>query len=173
MYINWLCRSGKTRSYNFKSENIDPKVLNYFAVFENVIINDRIDIIVDSNRYYDGMRPDCCNEPIIEDVVTGNVRIQYPGVDPMLKRRYFFNTLIKCLEETTETLGMDPETGEDTLIKAVCDHKLSNILYPNDFVLEPDRNGIFRTGTDVDIVNFDYETEQRLVEKAKQALENI
>lgn len=173
MYINWLCRSGKTRSYNFKSENIDPKVLNYFAVFENVIINDRIDIVVDSNRYYDGMRPDCCNEPVVEDVVNGNVHIQYPGVDSMLKRRYFFNTLLRCLEETTESLGIDPETGEDTLIKAVCDHKLSNILYPNDFVLEPDKNGIFRTGTDVDIVNFDYETEQRLVEKAKQALENI
>lgn len=173
MYINWLCYSGKTRSYNFKAENIDPRVLNYFAVFENVIINDTVDIVVDSNRFYDGMKPNPNNEPITTDVINDKIYVNYPGAKKGIRNRFFFNILLSCLENSDDELYMDSETGVDTLVKAMCDHKLSNILYPSEFVLEADKNGILYTGTDYDIVNFDYETEKQMVEKAKLALKNI
>jgi hypothetical protein len=51
---------------------------------------------------------------------------------------------------------MDPNTGEDLLIKTMCQNKLSNILYPNDFPLHPTKDGIKWTGTDVDIINYEY-----------------
>ena len=175
MYINWLCKSGKTRSYNYKDKFIDPEVLEYFAVFENVIINDTIDIVVDSNRFYDGMYPDVCNDPVDVDPETGETKVRYPAVSCVDKRRFFYNMLLTVLKENpdNETLHLDPDTMEDGLIKKMCDHKLSNILYPCDFPLEPDRDGIRYTGTNVDIVNIDYETQEREVAAAKAALEAV
>lgn len=175
MYINWLCKSGKTRSYNFKEMNIDPRVLRYFSVFENVIINNTIDIVVDSSRYYDGMKPDCNNEPVTINPVTGTVKINYPGAKDRDKRRYFFNTLLDTIEKASQDkeLVMDPETGKDILVQSICDNHLSNILYPNDFPLERSKNGIMYTGTNCDIINFDYEREQALIREAKEALQNI
>ena len=175
MYINWLCKSGKTRSYNFKDQLIDPEVLEYFSVFENVIINDTIDIVVNSNRFYDGMHPDVCNDPIEINPETGEHKITYPAVSSVEKRRFFYNMLLTVLNENQDddTLHLDPKTMEDGLIKKMCDHKLSNILYPCDFPLEPDLNGIRYTGTNVDIVNFDYETQKRKVAEAKAALEEV
>ena len=172
MYINWLCKSGKTRSYNMKDKFIDPEVLEYFSVFENVIINDTIDIVVDSNRFYDGMYPDVCNDPIEINGETGEVKLAYPAVSSSERRRFFYNILLHVLEENPddETLHLDPDTMEDGLIKKICDHKLSNILYPCDQPLEPDEDGIRYTGTNVDIVNCDYEREVREVEAAKAAL---
>jgi len=175
MYINWLCKSGKTRSYNFKGENIDPLVLKYFSVFENVIINDTVDIVVDSNRFYDGMHPDVCNDPFEVDETTGELKLIYPGANNVIRRRFFFNILLSVLEEkgSDEELYFDVETLEDSLIKRICDHKLSNILYPCDQPLEPDKDGIIYTGTDVDIVNFDYEEQERDIQAAKDALEAV
>ena len=174
MYINWLCKSGKTRSYNFKEQNIDSRVLKYFSVFENVIINDTIDIVVDSSRFYDGMKPDPNNEPVVTDPVAGTVKINYPGAKDSAKRRFFFNTLLDVIENTeSDNLIMDSETGKDTLVEEICNNKLSNILYPYDHPLEASKNGIMYTGTNCDIINFDYEREQALVNKAKLALQNI
>ena len=173
MYINWLCKSGKTRSYNFKAENIDPVVLKYFSVFENVIINDTVDIVVDSNRFYDGMQPDVCNDPYDTNPITGAKTLRYPGADPIIKRRYFFSILLKVLSEKKpdEELYMDSETLTDTLVQRICMNKMSNILYPCDQPLEPDRNGIMFNGLDYDIVNFGYLEHKQAVARAKAALE--
>ena len=96
----------------------------------------------------------------------------YPAVSSSERRRFFYNILLHVLEENPddETLHLDPDTMEDGLIKKICDHKLSNILYPCDQPLEPDEDGIRYTGTNVDIVNCDYEREVREVEAAKAAL---
>lgn len=174
MYINWLCKSGKTRSYNFKSDNIDPRVLKYFSVFENVVINDTVDIVVDSSRFYDGMKPDPNNEPVSINPIDGSIKINYPGAKDRDRRRYFFNILLSVIGDSDKNdLCMDSETGKDTLVQRICDNRLSNILYPNDFPLEASKNGIMYTGTNCDIINFDYETEQALIRDAKQALQNI
>lgn len=172
MYINWLCKSGKTRSYNFKDNLIDPLVLKYFSVFENIIINDSLDIVVDSNRFYDGLYPDVCNDPFEYNCETGEKRLIYPGAEINAKRRFFFNILLTVLneKESNEDFAYDYETQEDKLIKKICNHKLSNILYPCDQPLEPDKNGIIYTGSDLDIVNFDYEEQQAAVQAAKDAL---
>lgn len=157
MYMNWLAKSGKTRTFGFKDENIDSKVLNYFSIYENVIINDRIDIVVDGGRYYDGMQPDV-NNPIYEtDPITGEERVSYVGADMNLKRRMFYEMLLQELEkrnaQNEQIVQRDPETGVDYLLRDICNNKVSNLLYPDDFPLKPDDDGIKWTGTQVDIVN--------------------
>ena len=63
----------------------------------------------------------------------------------------------------------------------MCQNKLSNILYSIDFPLSPDKKGIKWTGTDVDIVNFDYgwnsgiledACEKALMKKAREYVED-
>ena len=39
------------------------------------------------------------------------------------------------------------------IFETLSNEKKSNILYPRDFPMEPDRNGIIWTGSDIDIVN--------------------
>lgn len=156
MYLNWLSNSGKTRTYGFKAENIDPIVLKYFSIYENIIIDNRIDIVVDSNKFYDGLRPDVCNNPYeIND--DGTIKVIYPAMSYDIRRTYFFEILLQTLSSRNNDNGRyDPETGEDFLIKDMCDNKMSNILYPDDYPLEPDSNGIRYTGTEYDICNNDF-----------------
>lgn len=174
MYLNWLAKSGKTRTYGFKDLNIDPLVLVYFSVFENIIINNRIDIVVDSSRFYDGLYPDVSN-PIFEyNEDTGENKLVYPGADQNVRRRMFYEMLIQFLEsrQEDEPTWYDSETGEDKMIRAMCDNKLANILYPMDFPLNPDKNGIRETGTDVDIVNYTtIDEENRALQDAIRAAE--
>ena len=166
MYINWLANSGKTKTQGFKDLDIDPIVLKYFSVFENVIINDRLDIVIDANRYYDGMMPDVIN-PIREvNVVDGTVKHIYPGSTIDLRRSFFYMILLDTFDNSEDDLIIDSETGEDKLVQAMCQNKLSNILYPIDFPLDPDKKGIKWTGTDVDIVNFDYGWNSEILEDA-------
>lgn len=155
MYINWLANSGKTRTQGMKDLDIDSTVLKYFSVFENVIINDRLDIIIDANRFYDGMMTDVTN-PINEINPDGTVKDIYPGSNMNLRRSFFYAILLDTMDNASDDLYMDPNTGEDLLIKAMCQNKLSNILYPNDFPLHPTKDGIKWTGTDVDIINYEY-----------------
>ena len=152
MYLNWLSNSGKTRTYGFKANNIDPDVLKYFSVYENVIINDRIDIVVDSNRFYDGLKPDVTNDIFVRE--NDKLRVQYPGADYNIRRRIFF----KILEEVFNNYDLtkpyyDSETGNDLLIKELCDNRASNILYPGDFPLHPDNDGIRWTGSDKNLIH--------------------
>ena len=166
MYINWLANSGKTRTQGFKDLNIDPIVLKYFSVFENVVINDKLDIVIDANRCYDGMMPDVTN-PIKEvNVVNGTVKHIYPGSTIDLRRSFFYMILLDTFDNSEDDLIIDSETGEDKLVQAMCRNKLSNILYPIDFPLSPDKKGIKWTGTDVDIVNFDYGWNSEILEDA-------
>jgi hypothetical protein len=156
MYLNWLANSGKTRTYGFKADNIDPIVLKYFSIYENIIIDNRIDIVIDSNKFYDGLRPDVTNQPYeIND--DGTIKIIYPAMSYDIRRRYFFEILLQTLSSRdSDTEQYNPETGEDYLMQDMCNHKMSNILYPNDFPLEPDSNGIRYTGTEYDICNNDF-----------------
>lgn len=157
MYLNWLCKSGKTRSYGFKGENIDPRVLKHFSIYENIIIDNRMDIVVDSERFYDGLHPDINNELYEPDPNTGLKRVSYPGVDYNIKRRFFYEILLEVLKNRdNNVIQIDPNTGFSNLVKEICDNKLSNILYPEDFPLKPDANGIRFTGTDYDICNNDF-----------------
>lgn len=176
MYVNWLCCSGKTRSYGFKDENIDPMVLKYFSVFENVILNNRIDIVVDSNRFYDGMRPDV-NNPIIEvDYENDTEKVLYPAADFNYRRWIFYEMLIRAMEdeEYDGDIGYDSETGVDGRIIHICKDKLSNILYPEDQPLSPDEGGIRWTGTNVDICNYTYiDDENEALQKAINAEKEI
>lgn len=155
MYLNWLAASGKTRTYGFKGDNIDRHVLAYFSIFENVILNNRIDIVIDSGRYYDGLRPDVNNPPYIYDRDTQTFKVVYPGISAAERRRMFFEMLLQAIEAQDEdTPRYNPQTGEQPLVRVMCDNRLSNILYPEDFPFVPDAKGIIRTGTDVDICNY-------------------
>jgi hypothetical protein len=154
MYLNWLANSGKTRTYGFKANNIDPKVLKYFSVYENVIIDNRIDIIVDSNRFYNGLKPDVTNDIYIKDKTTGLMKVQYPGVDYYKKRQVFYKLLKDVLtNHNLNTPYSDPETGKDILVQELCNHRIANILYPNDFPLKPDNDGIRWTGSNENIIH--------------------
>lgn len=157
MYLNWLARSKKTRTYGWKDENIDNTILKFFSVYENVIIDNRLDIVIDAGKEYDGLDPKVINE-IYDTDEHNQIIIKYPGMSFDLKRQWFFETMIEVIEkhveeETIEKIQNDPETGESPIFKEICDHKNSNILYPVDFEkgIEPDKNGIIWTGTDVDI----------------------
>ena len=166
MYINWLANSGKTRTQGMKNLDIDSIVIKYFSVFENVIINDRLDIVIDSNRFYDGMLPDVTN-PIREvNVVDGTVKHIYPGSNNALRLRFFYAILLDTFDNSDDDFYSDSSTGEDKLIQAMCRNKLSNILYPNDYPLDPFKGGIRWTGTDVDIVNYKYGWNSALLEEA-------
>lgn len=164
MYLNWLAKSGKTRTQGMKNLSIDPIVLKYFSVFENVIINDRLDIVVDANRFYDGMMPDVIN-PIREINPDGTIKHIYPGSNINLRRSFFYEILLDTFDNSEEDLYLDSSTGEDKLIQAMCKNKLANILYPNDFPLAPSKEGIKWTGTDVDIVNYKYGWNSALLEE--------
>lgn len=160
MYLNWLSTSGKTKSYGYKEKNINPNVLRYFSIFENNIIDNRLDIVVDSNRFYEGLRPDVNNEPIIYETEypdPNNPIYVYPGAQLDIKRRYFYLMLLKALEakEPDEELFYDYETNDNPLLDRVCELQESNILYPEDFPLKPDTHGIKWNGMDVDIVNYE------------------
>ena len=157
MYLNWLANSGKTRTYGFKGQDIDPQVLNYFSVFENVIIGNRIDIVVDSGRFYDGLKPDVNNPPYEVDWDTEKIKIVYPAMNFGERRRMLFEMLIQTLEKRQsedDIKQFDETTKLDNIVVEMCNNKLSNILYPEDFPLSPDRNGVMWTGSDVDICNY-------------------
>lgn len=164
MYLNWLANSGKTRTHGMKDLSIDSVVLRYFSIFENVIINDTLDIIVDSNRFYDGMMPDVTNP--INKVEDDELIHIYPGSTINLRRRFFYNILLDTFDNSEDDLYQDSATGTDYLVQAMCRNKLSNILYPNDFPLKPTKTGIKWTGCDVDIVNYDYGWNSDLLESA-------
>lgn len=156
MYLNWLATTGKTRTYGFKEQNIDPFVLNYFSVFENVIIDNRVDIVVDSGRFYDGLK-DVNNELYKVDWDTEKIRILYPAMNAGERRRMFFEMLIQTLESRQsedDIKQFNEETKLDDTVISICNNKLSNILYPEDFPLAPDSNGVMWTGSDVDICNY-------------------
>ena len=156
MYLNWLAISGKTRTYGFKGENIDSQVLKYFSIFENVIIDNRVDIVVDSGRFYDGLK-DVNNPPYEVDWKTGKIKIIYPGMNYGERRRMLFEMLIQILEKRQseeDIKQFDNETKMDNTVIEMCNNKLSNILYPEDFPLSPDKNGVMWTGSDVDICNY-------------------
>lgn len=161
MYLNWLARSGKTRTHAFQDANIDPIVLKYFSVYQNTIIDDRIDIVVDSNKIYDGLQDDI-NEIIRIDWSDGDPKpiYQYPGSRIDLRRRYFWNMFLTVMEEKYDR---EPEkeilyasnhvSEDDNIVEAMVNHKMSNYLYPRDFPLEPDRNGIIWTGSNNDTIS--------------------
>lgn len=160
MYLNWLARSKQTRTYGFKADNIDPIVLKYFSIYQNTIIDNRIDIVVDAGKEYEGLQDDI-NEIIKYDWDETNPKpiYQYPGGQIDLRRRYFWNMFLTLIEEKQAKnpdneisyVGV-PDTTELDIIENMKSHKLANTLYPCDFPIEPDKNGIRWTGTNVDIV---------------------
>lgn len=160
MYINWLCHSKKTRAYGFKTENINPTVLKYFSIYSNTVVDNRIDMFVDASRYYDGVYEDINSEPIKYEIDNTDNTIlhrtyQYPGAQIDLRRRFFYSMLMDILDEnSTERLGWDEENKQDDLVKELCDHEGSRVLYPDDYPLDPDRNGIRWTGSNTDIVAY-------------------
>lgn len=177
MYLNWLSNSGKTRTYGFKGQDIDPMVLNYFSVFENIIISDRIDIVVDSGRFYDGLKPDVINPPYETNWDTGKIKIIYPAMNFGERRRMLFEMVIQVLENRNsedDIKQFNSETRQDDFVIEICNNKLSNILYPEDFPLSPDNNGVMWTGSDVDICNYNTsDSENPLLQEAILAEQEI
>lgn len=158
MYINWLCHSKKTRAYGFKAENINSTVLKYFSIYTNTVIDNRIDMVIDSSKFYNGVYPDIMSDPIHYDVdeTTNKLikTIQYPGAQIDLRRRFFYSIMLDVLGQTdsSERIGWNSVNKQDMLVKAMCDHAGGRILYPDDFPLEPDENGILWTGSTTDII---------------------
>ena len=155
LYLNWLARSGKTRTYGFKDEDIDPIVLKYFSIYQNTIIDNRIDIVINSSTIYDGLQEDL-NEPITYnwDELNPQPIYQYPGAQIDLCRRFFWGMFLKNNDIDKEVaFASNPESTNEDLFEVLSNEKKSNILYPRDFPMEPDRNGIIWTGSDIDIVN--------------------
>ena len=86
-----------------------------------------------------------------------NIKVIYPGMSYNERRRMMFEMLIQTLEsrQSEEDIKQfDEETKKDNLVISMCNNKLSNILYPEDFPLAPDKNGVRWTGSDVDICNY-------------------
>lgn len=152
MYINWLNKSGKTRSDNFPNIDINPKVLKYFSVFENTVVGNRLDIFMDSGRTYNGVPDDICGEPIKIDQ-TGKRILLYPGIDPNIRRKFFFEKIfIPVMKGTDNIQDIETFDNRDPVFEKLKVHGNANILYAEDFPTEPDKNGIMWTGTDKDLL---------------------
>ena len=172
-----MARSKKTRTYGWKADDIDSKVLKFFSVYENTIIDNRVDIVVDSGRTYDGLKPEVINE-IYQIDENGQIIVKYPGLSFNKKRQWFFETMLDVMSksETPDEYQNDPETGESPIIKAICLHKNSNILYPVDIDgIGSDSNGVVWTGINVDICASDTtpDFENQLLSAAIRAEQNI
>lgn len=155
MYINWLNKSGKTRSDNYPELDINPKVLKYFSIFENTIVGNRLDIFMDSEKVYNGVPEDICGEPI---KVTTEMKklLLYPGANKIIRRKFFYdNIFVPTINESEDIqASIRDSTIIDPVFEALKKNKNSNILYAEDFPLEPDKNGIMWTGSNKTIVCF-------------------
>lgn len=155
MYINWLNKSGKTRSDNYPELDINPKVLKYFSIFENTIVDNRLDIFMDSEKVYNGVPEDICGEPI---KVTTEMKklLLYPGANKIIKRKFFYdNIFVPTINESEDIqASIRDSTIIDPVFEALKKNKNSNILYAEDFPLEPDKNGIMWTGSNKTIICF-------------------
>lgn len=155
MYINWLNKSGKTRSDNYPELNINPKVLKYFSIFENTIVDNRLDIFMDSEKVYNGVPEDICGEPI---KVTTEMKklLLYPGANKIIRRKFFYdNIFVPTINESEDIqASIRDSTIIDPVFEALKKNKNSNILYAEDFPLEPDKNGIMWTGSNKTIICF-------------------
>lgn len=155
MYINWLNKSGKTRSDNYPELDINPKVLKYFSIFENTIVGNRLDIFMDSEKIYNGVPEDICGEPI---KVTTEMKklLLYPGANKIIRRKFFYdNIFVPTINESEDIqASIRDSTTIDPVFEALKKNKNSNILYAEDFPLEPDKNGIMWTGSNKTIICF-------------------
>ena len=155
MYINWLNKSGKTRSDNYPELDINPKVLKYFSIFENTIVGNRLDIFMDSEKVYNGVPEDICGEPI---KVTTEMKklLLYPGANKIIRRKFFYdNIFVPTINESEDIqASIRDSTIIDPVFEALKKNKNSNILYAEDFPLEPDKNGIMWTGSNKTIICF-------------------
>ena len=155
MYINWLNKSGKTRSDNYPELNINPKVLKYFSIFENTVVGNRLDIFMDSGRTYNGVPEDICGEPI---KMTKDMKklLLYPGANIDIKRKFFYDNIFVPTINDSEDIqaSIRDDTIIDPVFEALKKNKKSNILYAEDFPLEPDKNGIMWTGSNKTILCF-------------------
>lgn len=152
MFINWFCKSGKTRSVYYPERYINPKVLKYFSVFENFVVGNRLDIVMDAGKVYDGVPGDITGEPIKTGMDLKRTLI-YPGANINLKRQYFYEKILKPVIEAQrdgEELQSSIRDGtiKDPVFDALKKSENANILYFEDFPVEPDENGIRWTGTD-------------------------
>lgn len=156
MYIKWLNKSGKTRSDNFPELDINPKALKYFSIFENYIVSDRFDIFIDSGTTYNGVPEDITGEPIKTGTDMKRTLI-YPGADINLKRKFFYDQIfVPTINSQTEGQELQSsirdQTTEDPIFNALKRNDKANILYAEDFPLNPDKNGIRWTGSNVSYV---------------------
>lgn len=156
LYIKWLNKSGKTRSDNYPEKNINPKVLKYFSVFENTIIDNTLDISIDSSRTYNGIPDDITGEPIKTNKDMTRTLI-YPGANINLKRKYFYDKIFVPIinsQVSGEELQSSIRDGDtdDPIFNALKEAKEANILYSEDFPLNPDENGIRWTGSNTSYI---------------------
>lgn len=157
LYLNWLVHSLKTRALMLGGKDINPIVLKYFSIYNNVIIDNRIDIAYDGGKIYDGLMCDIVVNEIFKEENNKKVLV-YLGADPTLKRQKFFEKL-KEISENNKNTGKDviisKYNNEDNIVSLtdeILKDPFSNILYPDDFPLDPDRNGITWTGTEEDVI---------------------
>ena len=148
MYMNWLCKSRKTKAYGLRDLNINPIVLKYFSIYNNVVIDNQIDMVIDSSRVYEGLFPDICN-PITRYDDDLKPTLVYPGGN-ISKRREFFYTMIEDIaakNDDTEIVFTKNDANDVTMIDSLRAHQGAKILYPEDFPLGTDKNGILWTGS--------------------------
>ena len=102
------------------------------------------------------MEKEDLNEPITYnwDELNPQPIYQYPGAQIDLRRRFFWGMFLKNNDIDKEVaFAANPENTNEDIFETLSNEKKSNILYPRDFPMEPDRNGIIWTGSDIDIVN--------------------
>ena len=153
MFINWFNNSGKTRSVCHPEKDLAEFVLRYFSIFENIIIDNRLDIFIDSGTVYDGVPENICNDIIRRDIDTVTEYLSYPGANDMIRRRVFFAMLKDVVSDNmlNAELGNGECLEPVNWVKRIQKHPGSNILYAEDFPLKPDMDGIIYTGYDYDI----------------------
>lgn len=162
LYLNWLARSKKTRTYGFKADDIDPIVLKYFSIYQNTLVDNRLDIVVDSEKDYDGLLYTVNEIQRVYYDERGYVKKvvdQYPGSNIHFRRRFFYNMLQNALNQKRYenpnddfSYAFNPDKDDQNILKDIAKQRDANILYPKDFPAEPDKNGIYWTGSDKDIV---------------------
>lgn len=150
MFLNWFLKSGKTKSICYPGIDLKEVVLKYFSIYENDLVDNRLDIFIDSGRFYEGIPENICNDLFYYDKTTGKSSVMYPGVDNNIRRRYFFS----MLKEVISTKSLEEDGTSVDWMEELKNHKGSKILYPGDFPLEPDKNGIMFTGFNHDITVF-------------------
>jgi len=112
-----------------------------------------IQIIESQNNAYNAITSLVVFEPDVVYYILENDGINYREITEAERNAGPLTNMTYYVKGADINLTYDKKNKVDRLVKALCQHPLSNILYPQDFPLAPDKNGFIWTGTDYSIVN--------------------